>query len=109
MQPMHRQVLLLATAQAFFQTASMIVMIVGGLAGAMLAPAPEWATAPIATMFLGTAIATLPASMWMASVGRRVGFVAGALLGGLAGLLAAAGVFTGSLLLLCVGTSLVGT
>ena len=105
---MHRQVLLLASAQALFQTISVLVMTIGGLAGAKLAPSPEWATAPIASMFLGTAIATVPASMWMAMVGRRLGFVAGALLGTLGGLVAAAGVFTGSLLLLCAGTLLVG-
>lgn len=108
MLPMHRQVLLLASAQALFQTASVLVMTIGGLAGAILAPAPQWATAPIAAMFLGTAIATVPASMWMSVVGRRVGFVAGAALGGLGGLLAAAGLLAGSLLLLCAGTLLVG-
>lgn len=60
-------------------------------------------------MFLGTAIATVPASMWMARVGRRVGFVTGALLGALGGIAAAAGIVTSSLLLLCLGTLLVGT
>lgn len=109
MQPMHRQVLLLATSQALFQTVSVLVMTVGGLAGGQLAPSPEWATAPIATMFLGTAIATVPGSMWMARVGRRVGFVAGALLGALGGVTAATGIVTSSLLLLCLGTLLVGT
>lgn len=109
MLPMHRQVLLLATAQALFQTVSVLVMTIGGLAGATLAPAPEWATAPIAAMFLGTAIVTVPGSMWMARVGRRIGFVTGALLGALGGLVAAAGMFSGSLLLLCAGTLLVGT
>jgi MFS family permease len=105
---MYRQVLLLASAQALFQTISIIVMTIGGLAGAALAPAPEWATAPIAAMFLGTAVSTVPASLWMARTGRRAGFVAGALLGAVGGLIAAAGVFTGSLLLLCAGTFLVG-
>lgn len=109
MQPMHRQVLLLAGSQALFQTVSVLVMTVGGLAGSQLAPSPEWATAPIATMFLGTAIATVPASMWMARVGRRVGFVTGAMLGALGGVAAAAGIVTSSLLLLCLGTLLVGT
>ena len=33
MLPMHRQVLLLASAQALFQTVSVLVMTVGGLAG----------------------------------------------------------------------------
>jgi MFS family permease len=104
----HRQVLLLASAQALFQTASVMVMTVGGLAGALIAPAPQWATAPIATMFLGTALTTIPASMWMARVGRRTGFVAGALLGTSGGVLAALGIWLGSLALLSLGTLLVG-
>jgi len=105
---MHRQVLLLASAQALFQTASVLVMTVGGLAGSQIAPAPQFATAPIAAMFLGTAIATFPASMWMSRAGRRIGFVAGAGLGSVGGLVAAFGIVTGSLLVLCLGTMLVG-
>jgi len=108
MASMHRQVFLLASAQALFQTASVMVMTVGGLAGAMVAPAPQWATAPIAAMFLGTALATIPASMWMSRVGRRTGFVAGALLGVAAGMLAALGIWLHSLFLLSLGTLLVG-
>lgn len=105
---MHRQVLLLSSAQALFQTVSVLVMTVGGLAGSQIAPGPQFATAPIAAMFLGTAVATVPASIWMARAGRRSGFVAGAALGTLGGLVAAFGVLTGSLLVLCLGTMLVG-
>ena len=86
---MHRQVLLLAIAQALFQTASVLVMMVGGPAGGLIASRPELATMPIAAMFLGTAVATFPASMWMARVGRRAGFVVGALFGMADGLIAA--------------------
>lgn len=107
-QPMHRQVLLLATAQALFQTVSVLVMTVGGLAGAQITPRPELATMPIAGMFLGTAIMTFPASMWMTRVGRRMGFITGALLGTSGGLLAAFGIWTASLALLSAGTFLVG-
>lgn len=106
---MHRQVALLTGAQALFQTVSVLVMTIGALAGSILAPFPEWATAPIAAMFLGTAVGTVPASAWMSRVGRRIGFVAGALLGTVGGLLAAAGMIFNSLLLLCLGTFLVGT
>jgi MFS family permease len=106
---MHRQVALLSAAQALFQTVSVLVMTIGALAGSILAPSPEWATAPIAAMFLGTAVGTVPASAWMSRVGRRIGFVAGALLGTVGGLLAAAGMIFSSLLLLCLGTFLVGT
>ena len=108
MRPMHRQVLLLAIAQALFQIVSVLVMTIGGLAGSILAPAPQFATAPIAAMFLGTAVSTVPASMWMTRVGRKTGFVTGAVLGTLGGLVAAAGMLTSSLALLCFGTFLAG-
>lgn len=106
---MHRQVFLLASAQALFQTASVMVMTVGGLAGSHIASRPELATMPIAAMFLGTAAATFPASMWMTRVGRRAGFVLGALLGVAGGAAGAAGIWIGSLLLLSLGTFLIGT
>ena len=106
--PMHRQVLLLASSQAIFQTASVLVMTVGGLAGSQIASRPELATLPIAAMFLGTAATTFPASMWMARVGRRAGFILGALLGVAGGLIAAAGIWLGILTLLACGTFLVG-
>jgi MFS family permease len=107
-QQTHRQVLILALAQALFQTASTLVVTVGGLAGAQIAPAPWLATAPIASMFLGTTIATVPASMWMAAKGRRAGFVVGALVGALGGLIAAGGIALESLLVFSLGTLLVG-
>jgi MFS family permease len=106
--PMHRQVLLLATAQALFQTVAVAVMAIGGLAGAAIAPSPQLATLPIAAMFLGTAVATVPAATWMARVGRRPGFMLGAALGVGAGLLAALGIWLHSLWLLSAGTFLVG-
>jgi len=106
--PMHRQVLLLATAQALFVTTAVLVMTIGALAGAAVAPRPEFATAPIAAMMLGTTLGTVPASMWMSRVGRRPGFILGALAGTAGGIVAAAGIWTGSLLLLSMGTFLVG-
>lgn len=104
----HRQVLLLASAQALFQIASVMVMTIGGLAGSRISAAPELATLPIATMFLGTAAATFPASMWMNRVGRRIGFIAGAMLGVLGGVLGALGIWMASMPLLCAGTFMVG-
>jgi len=105
---MRRQVLVLAAAQAIFQTAAALVMTVGGLAGAKLAHSTTLATLPIATMFLGTAIGTFPASMWMTRVGRRAGFVLGALVGVVGGLVGAFGIWISSLEMLAAGTFLVG-
>jgi MFS family permease len=105
---MHGQVVLLVAAQALFQTASALVMTIGALAGAQVAPDPQLATAPIAAMFLGTVLTTVPASHLMARFGRRSGFVAGALLGALGGIAGAWGIYSGSLLVLSLGTLLIG-
>jgi MFS family permease len=105
---MHRQVLLLAAAQALVQTASALVITIGGLAAVQTTGARDLATAPIASMFLGTVATIVPASIWMARSGRRPGFIAGALLGALGGAVAAVGVYSGSLVVLCFGTLLLG-
>lgn len=105
---MHRQVLILACAQALFQIVSVMVMTIGGLAGGQIAASPRWATLPIAAMFLGTASMMFPASMWMAKVGRRAGFLSGTALGMAGGLVAAFGIHQASLPLLACGTYLVG-
>jgi predicted MFS family arabinose efflux permease len=106
---MHRQVLLLATAQALVQTASILVMTIGGLAGSQIAPAPQLATLPIGAMLLGTVVTTVPASLWMTRAGRRTGFITGALAGALGGLIAACGIAFRSLFVLSLGTFLIGT
>ena len=95
MRATYTQVGLLATAQALFQTTSVAVVTVGGLAGQAIAPDPSLATAPIASMVLGTAIATTPAALWMARAGRRPGFIVGAMLGVLGGIAGAAGIWIG--------------
>jgi len=109
LQPMHRQVMRLVTAQAFAQTASILVMTVGSLAGSQIAPAPQLATVPISAMILGTVVATVPASMWMARAGRRVGFITGAALGALGGIIAASGIIVRSFFVLLLGLFLIGT
>lgn len=103
-----RTVLALATTQALFQTAVVLIMTIGGLAGQMLASEPELATLPIAMVALGSAACTIPASLLMSRLGRRPGFLLGALLGVVGGSLAAASVVVGSFALLCGGMLLVG-
>jgi predicted MFS family arabinose efflux permease len=108
-QPSSRvQVLVLATSQALFQTVSALVMTIGALAGARVAPTPQLATAPIAALFLGTVVGTIPATRFMARAGRKTGFVVGALLGVVGGLVGAWGIFSQSLLVLSLGTFLDG-
>ena len=104
----HRQVFLLASAQGLFQTASVMVMAVGGLAGAAIASDPQLATAPIASMLLGTAAAMAPVAWLTTRYGRRAAFLVGASIGVAGGLLAAFGIWLGSLVLLGFGTFLLG-
>src|SRR5262245_59517390 len=106
---MHWQVFLLVSAQALFQTASVLLATIGGLAGSQIAPQPQLATLPISAMLMGTALTTFPASLWMARVGRPRGFITGALLGVAGGMIAAFGVWKESLTLLCSGAFLVGS
>jgi MFS family permease len=106
---MHRQVLRLVTAQALAQTASILVMTVGSLAGSQIAPAPQFATVPISAMLLGMVVAIVPASMWMTRAGRRTGFIAGTVLGTVGGLVAASGIALRSLFVLSLGIFLIGT
>lgn len=47
---MHRQVLILASSQSLFQTVSVIVMMIGGLAGANITNTPTLATLPMALL-----------------------------------------------------------
>ena len=84
-------------------------MTVGCLGGSELGPAPDLASVPISAMILGTVLATVPASMWMARAGRRVGFFTGTLLGAVGGLVAASGIVVRSFFVLLAGLFLIGT
>lgn len=105
---MYHQVIVLAGSQSLFQTVSVMVMTIGGLAGANISDTPSLATIPIASMFLGTAIMIFPASLLMAKVGRRNGFLCGASFGVLGGIIATIGIIYSSLYLLALGTFCVG-
>lgn len=72
-----RNLWILIATQAFSMTAAPLVILIGGLVGARLAPSPELATLPVAVLILGTAVSTLPASLLMQKVGRRLGFLTG--------------------------------
>ncbi|MEP6018938.1 MAG: MFS transporter [Paracoccaceae bacterium] len=79
-----------------------MLIILGGLAGLMLAPSPALATFPPSVQTLAGLFATGPFSLLMGRLGRRAGFlIAGvvAILGGLIGLWA---LFSGSFILLCI-------
>ena len=104
-----RNVALLAGCQALLLCNAVTMIAVNGLAGLRLAPTPALATLTVTGYVVGTALTTLPASWFMKHYGRRAGFMFGALLGILGGVVCAGAVSLGSFWLLCLGTVLAGT
>jgi MFS family permease len=108
MRPDHRNVAFLAVAQTLVQSASVLAMTLGALVGGHLAPDPSLATLPIAAIVLGTAVTTIPAAMLMRRIGRRGGFLIGALAGIVAALLTAYAVYRGDFAAFVAGHALLG-
>lgn len=103
-----RNVLLLASAQALFQTVSVMVMTLSGLVGLELATDKRLATLPIALMMVAAAATMIPASMLMQRWGRKAGFALGTALGCTAGLGAAGAIVLQSFELFVLANMLVG-
>ncbi len=103
-----RQIVLLTIGQALLYVNNVTLIAVNGLAGLALAPSPIWATLPITTHIIGSALTTMPASLAMGRWGRRAGFMFGSLMAVIGTGLATAGVLTGSFVLLCVATLFTG-
>ncbi|MGE5201034.1 MAG: MFS transporter [Acidobacteriota bacterium] len=103
-----RTAFLLAICQALYLSASSVGTASSGLVGAGLAPTPLLATLPYSLIPMTNAAVTVPASFLMAHLGRRTGFLLGALLGGLGGLLSAWAIFRRDFVLFCVGNALWG-
>ena len=81
-------VTLLSLCQALLVTGNVLLIAVSPLIGASLAPSASWSTAPVATQWLGLMCATIPASLIMARLGRKRGFILGNLVGLVGALLA---------------------
>ncbi len=74
-------VTLLSLCQALLVSGNILLIAVSPLIGASLAPTANWATAPVASQWLGLMCATIPASLIMGRLGRKRGFVLGNLIG----------------------------
>lgn len=105
---MQRNVILLAICQALAMSGTSMLVAVSALAGLAVAPTPALATVPFAVQFVGTMVTTIPASLFMARVGRRVGFTTGQIVGMLGGALSSYAIYVSSFWLLVVGAVLLG-
>lgn len=103
-----RNVVLLSLTQSLFQTSSILVMTLSGIAGLNLATDKSWATLPIAMISVGTASMMIPASMFIKKYGQRKAFMAGTAVGMLAGILTYYGIVQHSFSIFVIGNMLVG-
>ncbi|MEX0942029.1 MAG: MFS transporter [Pseudomonadales bacterium] len=105
----YRTLIVLTAAQAFAQTGAPIVVLLGGIVGAMIAPADNLVTLPIALMIVGTAASTVPAALIMSKFGRKAGFLFGGSYACGAGVLAAWAIEIQNFWLFCVATFVIGS
>ena len=98
-----RNVFILATCQMLFGSSRLLLIatasvIAWGMGHKALA------TMPAALVIVGTAIATMPASMLMRVTGRRLGFMIGAGIGALSGVMVLLAIVRNNFWLLCAAT-----
>lgn len=108
MEKQYSNVLVLSGCQATLQTTTVTMIAVTGLAGFAIAPDKALATVPLTCYVLGSAVATIPASLLMNAVGRRRGFQVGTLSGVAGGAVCAAALYLAQFWLLCAGMAVMG-
>ncbi|XUY25765.1 MFS transporter [Agrobacterium sp. rho-8.1] len=104
-----RNVLLLALAQAIMGSAGPLSFSVGALAGYQLLGADKsLATAPLTGFNIGVALGAIAVALAARFLGRKAGFILGALLCSLGGGIAALALFRSEFWLFVVGLMLIG-
>lgn len=99
---------ILAAGQAISQTVVVLMITLSALIGQTLAPSEALATLPVATFIAATALAMVPASLYMGRFGRRPGFVIGGGLGFAGALVSWSAVNAGSFAGFVAGSVLIG-
>jgi len=105
---MNKNVLILAICQGLITTGNIMLVTVIALIGQQLSPSANWITLPVATQSLGLLLATIPASLLMAKIGRRNGFSLGNAIGIFGILIAIYALEISNFNLFCIGTGLIG-
>ncbi len=103
-----KNVFLLATCQALFMTCTSGVIATSALVGLSLASNSSYATVPLACQFGAGMLVTIPASLYMKQVGRKIGFLTGTAFGIGGVLISTYAILSGSLILFCLGSVLFG-
>ncbi len=105
---MIRNLSLLFVGNALLGAQMPMLVIMGGLAGVLLAPTPSLATFTISLQMLAALLTASPISLLMGRYGRRTGFLVGAGCAVAGGWLGTIALFEKDFLLLCMAHALFG-
>ncbi|MEE8334738.1 MAG: MFS transporter [Alphaproteobacteria bacterium] len=104
-----RNVLVLAICQMLFNSGRSLIVATAPLIAYGIAADKSLATLPHALVIVGTALLTFPASLLMRRLGRRAGFVVGAVIGAAGAAVCVVAVSQSHFWAFCLGTLLFGT
>ena len=102
-------VVILAACLAFGMSGNTLMVTSAAVIGYSLFDDKSLATLPVATFFIGLMATTMPGSLLMKRIGRRPGFMIGALIGMAGSGVAMLGIWRQDVVLFCLGTMLIGS
>jgi MFS family permease len=103
-----RNVAVLATCQMFYNSGRALLVATSPLIAYEIAPDKALSTVPISLAVIGTAVASIPASLLMRRIGRGYGFAVGSAIGVVGGLACLWGIQAQDFLIFCLGALLFG-
>ncbi len=105
---MNKNLSLLALSQVFGFTANIITVFLSGIVGSQITSIKSLSTLPTALSVVGTAIFTILAAKIMGKIGRRLGFIFGALVSSATCLLAVFAIIQQNFILFCISHLILG-
>ena len=100
---------LILFGNAILGTPMPMLIILGGLAGAMLSPASELAILPVSVQMLAGMLTAAPMSVFMGKYGRKLGFLLGASTAAVGGALGVYSLFYENFYTLCLAHAAMGS
>ena len=105
---MNKNLSILALSQVFGFTANIITVFLSGIVGSQITSLKSLSTLPTALAVVGTAIFTILAAKIMGKIGRRLGFIFGALVSSATCLLAVFAITQQNFILFCISHLILG-
>jgi len=105
---LNKNLLILTLSQVFSYTANIITVFLSGIVGSQITSIKFLSTLPTALSVVGTAIFTILVAKIMGKIGRRLGFIFGALTSSATCLLAAFAIIQQNFILFCISHFILG-